>query len=175
MGHRLNILVLMVFALAGLSMLGGCNTAGCTDNQNSLPLAGFYSSATKASLRLDSVEIYGIGAPGDSMLYTPGTPIVEAYMPFRSTATSTSFCIRYCNRELDLPELIDTLAFDYTSMPFFAGEECGAMYRYNIHHLGYTTHLIDSVEIVDSLITNKPIQQIKIYFKTAEAEEGGEQ
>ncbi len=172
--NKLGVSVLMLAVAMAIAMTG-CNTAGCTDNQNSLPLAGFYDASTGAAVSLDSLEIHGIGAPGDSMLYTPGRPISEAYLPFRSTAPSSAFCFHYCNKALSDPALNDTLTFDYTATPYFAGEECGAMYRYHIHRLGYTTHLIDSVAIEDSLITNQAVQQIHIYFKvaTSEAEEGG--
>lgn len=42
------------------------------------------------------------------------------------------------------------------------------MYRYSIEKLNYTTHLIDSVGLVDSLITNADIETIRIYFRTEE-------
>lgn len=173
MGDRVRLFC-TILAVIIFHAFYGCSTSGCTDNQNSLPLAGFYDSSTKGGLSLDSLEIHGIGAPGDSMLYTPGTRISEAYLPFRSTSNTTSFCFRYCNKSLDTSELNDTLTFDYDSYPYFAGEECGAMYRYDIHRFNYTRHLIDSIQIVDSLITNQPVQQIKIFFRTGNAVEGGE-
>ena len=153
----------------------GCNTVGCTENQSSLPLAGFYSSSTGTTLQLDSVEVRGIGAPGDSMLYTPGTRLTEIYLPFRATATETTYLIHYCNQQLSDPSLNDTLHFVYTTSPYFAGEECGAMYRYNIQRIEYTCHLIDSIVIVDSLITNVASQQIHIFYRTSTAKEDHQQ
>lgn len=150
------------------TLLGACNTSGCTDNQNSLPLAGFYSYRTLGAITVDSLDIGGIGAPGDSLLYQAGTPLTEAYLPFRSRETETAFFIEY--RQSALRGLRDTISFTYTSEPYFAGEECGAMLRYRIWRMTYTKNLIDSVGIVDSLITNLPVQQIHIYFPTAEEE-----
>lgn len=155
--------------------VAGCTNGSCTENQSSLPLAGFYNSATKGTVSLDSLEIHGIGAPGDSMLYTPGTPLTEIYLPFRNGSHSTGFCISYRYRELDNPALNDTLTFGYDSSPYFAGEECGAMFRYRLKSLSHTTHLIDSITVVDSLITNKPIQQLHIFFKVTDADEGSDQ
>ena len=40
------------------------------------------------------------------------------------------------------------------------------MYRYTITRLSYTQHLIDSVAVTDSLVTNTDIKRLKIYFRT---------
>lgn len=154
-----------------LSLLGGCNTSGCTENQSSIPLAGFYNSATGRSIVLDSIAVGGVGAPDDSLLYSPGTRLTEIYLPLRSLDSSTSFFIHYAETGLDFPELNDTITLDYTSTPYFASEECGAMYRYNITRMDYTTHMIDSVVIVDSLITNVAVRQFKIFFRVIEQED----
>lgn len=154
--------------------LTGCNTSGCADNQNSLPLAGFFSYETGAQISVDSVEIGGIGAPGDSLLYHAGQSLSEVYLPFRSTQGSTSFYIRYVatgGRPVTTYPA-DTLTFHYSSMPYFAGEECGAMFRYKINRLEHTSHVIDSVAIKDSLITNVAMRQIEIFYPTSQAEEG---
>ena len=58
------------------------------------------------------------------------------------------------------------MEFGYTSEPYFASEECGAMYRYRIHTMRNTFHLLDSVVIVDSLITNADVVTLKFYFRT---------
>lgn len=53
------LLTLMVFAT-------GCNSSGCMENQSSIPLAGFYSAGTEERVVIDSIKVYGLGAPGDS-------------------------------------------------------------------------------------------------------------
>ena len=150
-----------------------CNTTGCTDNQNSIPLAGFYSMSTGKAITVDSIGIGGVG--NDSLFYGPDDKLSQAYLPFRSADKSTAYYIRYMSRDLDFPELIDTIKFSYTSQPWFASEECGAMYRYMITGMDYTRHLIDSVGIVDSLITNAEMERIHIYFRTQEPGEEVEQ
>lgn len=159
----------LLFPLLCLLLLAaGCNSVGCTDNQNSIPLAGFYSMSTGQSIRPDSIAIHGVGAPGDSLLLNPTSPSAQVYLPLRSTRTETSFCIRYCQRALDFVELNDTITFAYTSIPFFASEECGAMYHYRITRLTHTSHLIDSVGLSDSLVTNVERETVQIYFRTSE-------
>ncbi len=144
--------------------MAGCNTLGCLDNGSSLPLAGFFAPDGQI-IQLDSLAIGGVGAPNDSLLITPGTKVSEVYLPLRSTASSTSYVIHYAYRELDADIYNDTITLDYTSIPYFVSEECGAMYYYHIDRMGYTTHLIESIELTDSLITNVDQQRIKIYMR----------
>lgn len=165
----------IVAALAVIAMLGSvssCNTTGCTDNRSSLPLAGFYSAGTGAAIALDSLDIGGIGAPGDSLLLAAGEKASEVYLPFRSEHESAAFCIAYRYKSLDDPALNDTVTFRYDAFPYFASEECGAMMRYHITSIVYTRHLLDSVAVVaaDSVITNAPVENLHLYFKTTTAE-----
>ncbi len=166
--------LIVIPALLALLALPACNNVGCTENRNSIPLAGFYSYSTHAPITVDSVAIGGVGAPADSLLVRPSTKGSQVYLPLRSSADVTKFYIRYKQKALDYPELYDTLTFTYTSVPYFASEDCGAMYHYRITRLEYTTHLIDSVGMTDSLVTNLERENIKIFFRTAETEDENE-
>lgn len=159
------------------SVLVGCNTSGCSDNHSALPLLGFYRSTTHASLTLDSLAIGGVGAPGDSLLVHPGENVTQLYLPFRQDASVTSFYIRYAyaSQGLDRPELNDTVTFHYSASPYFASEECGAMYQYRVHRVDYTRHLIDSVAVTDSMVTNIERERFQIYIRVAETPEEGEE
>lgn len=169
-GELTGLLPLLTAGAAIALTAGGCNTSGCLDNRNSLPLAGFYSYQTGKSLTIDSVEIGGVGAPGDTLLATARYRISEVYMPFRATAPSSAFYFRYVSRALNYPELYDTITFDYTSEPRMISEECGVVYLYHITGMTYTQHLIDSVAVTDSIINNLDLERIRIYFRTAESD-----
>ena len=159
------ILIAIIVAAAASLLCQGCNTSGCTDNQNSLPLAGFYSS-TGEGVTISDIDISGVGQATDSLLYASGTSLHLVYLPFRSKYNTTSYVFHYTQSGIDSPEYNDTISFAYTSEPYFASEECGAMLTYTITGMTHTRHLIQSVEIVDSLITNTDIERIKIYFRT---------
>lgn len=161
----LSSISLIVIAVLAVS-LTSCNTTGCTDNQSSIPLAGFYGSGNDRAISVDSIEIGGEGAPGDSLLTSGMSPVSSIYLPFRAADGNTTFFFRY--RQQALEGLADYITFTYTATPYFASEECGAMYRYHITSCDYTTHLIDRVEILDSLVTNTDVERIKIYFRTAD-------
>lgn len=159
---------LIATIVTGALTLASCSNVGCTENQNSIPLAGFYSMSTHQAVTPDSIAIGGVGAPNDTLLLGPGSRATQVYLPFRSTAPQTEFYIQYKQKALDYPWLTDTLRFVYTATPYFASEDCGAMYHYLITGFSYTTHLIDSVAVTDSLITNIDRETIQIYFRTSE-------
>ncbi len=59
----------LTIAAAGVALTAlaaGCNTSGCQDNGSAIPLAAFYASDTGSPVTLDSLAIYGLGAPADS-------------------------------------------------------------------------------------------------------------
>jgi len=162
-----NILLIVLCVL----VLAACNTTGCLDNQSAIPLAGFRSSATGSDISVSGLRISGVGVHADSALTSGSGAISQVYLPMRSTAQSTAWCFHYTQEGLDDPAFNDTIAFRYESIPYFASEECGAMYRYMIEEVSNTTHLIDSVVVADSLITNVDITRIYIYFRTTDQEE----
>ncbi|MCM1029256.1 MAG: DUF6452 family protein [Pseudoflavonifractor sp.] len=164
MGKILTTAILALMSVAIL--LAGCNSAGCTDNQTSVPLAGFYSYTTGQALALDSVEIGGVGAPHDSLLHSKGS-VKEIYLPLRPGKEATSFFLRYTNRQAAAWSIADTVTFDYTTIPYFVSEDCGAMYRYQITRVSHTHWLLDSVAVLDSTITNADFQRIQFYYTTS--------
>lgn len=166
---RLTIPILTVIA-ALAAVLPGCNTVGCTDNRSSIPLAAFYASETRQPVAIDSVAIGGVGAPGDSLIVKPQRGTSQFYMPLRSTADRTLYFISYRWEGMS-DRYNDTISLEYTSKPFFASEECGAMFRYRITKMEHTSHLLDSIVILDSLVTNAEIPIIRIYYTTGQGDE----
>ncbi len=166
--HSFTLIVTIAIAVG--CALYSCNTNGCTDNRSSIPLAEFYSSSTLNGITLDSLEIYGIDATDTIPLLSAGSEASQVYLPMRSTTSTTSWVLAYRWHNLNIAGIKDTLSFDYDAEPWFATDECGAMYRYRINSVNYTTNIIDSVGIVDSLITNIDCVDMKIYFRTEAAE-----
>ena len=160
------ILTIFILSILSATLITGCNADGCLDNQNSVPLAGFYSKSTLKAISIDSISVGGVNAPNDSLIANNGKGISQVYLPFRAAKESTSFFIHYNQEALNFNELNDTITFEYNSTPYFVSEECGAMYFYTIKKVEYTQHIIDSVGISDSLVKNTDIERIKIYFRT---------
>lgn len=164
----------IIYAVAGLWLVivsASCSNNGCTENRSAVPLARFFDSNTDKVITLDSLSVSGVDQPGDSVLSAAGKPVSEVYLPMRPTHDNVKWCFAYKWKHLDYPQFYDTIAFSYDTTPFFASEECGAYYRYRITEMSFTDHLIESVEIVDSLITNIDRVYVKIYFRVEEEEQ----
>lgn len=155
----------------GMVVAGACSNDECFDNKNSLPLAGFYSSDTvPSSIQLSAVTIYGIGAPGDSILHDSVSGLSETYLPFRIDEGTTSYVIKYMEENLALFNLADTITFDYEIVPWFVSSACGAIYKYKMRTITTTHHIIDSVSCPEGEIDNRNIQNLRIYFRVSESE-----
>lgn len=150
------------------AIVSSCNSGGCTENQTSVPRAGFYDMETLRQIALTGVEVGGVGAPNDSLLATGLSAINEIYLPLRANKATTSFYFRYlvANDSTGLISPRDTLTVTYTTTPYFASEACGAMYRYTITRITHTTLMIDSIALTDSVINNLDIERLKIFFKS---------
>lgn len=160
------LIYILVSILVVASSLCSCSTDGCTENQSSIPLAGFYAAETGEAIALSQLEVYGIGAKGDSLLTEATSTIKQVYLPLRSTQNNTAYCFHYAEFGELATAYNDTVWFEYESTPYFASEECGAMYRYKITSVRHTNVIIDSISLIDPEITNIDMERIKIFFKT---------
>lgn len=167
--HLIRLLPLAA-AVMLVAFATACSTSGCLENQSAVPRAEFCSSATGETVSIDSMLVYGVGVPGDSLLKSDSRAAATVYLPLRSSSAATSFCFRYTEARLNSPALADTLTLAYTSEPRFVSEECGAMYFYRISSLTCTTHLIDSVALRDPLVDNVDRTTLAIYFRIAREE-----
>lgn len=152
---------LLIPIVTGILMLGSCSSNGCLDNQNSLPLAGFYSAASGEPVSVSGLKIGGVGAANDSLLLN-GSATSQIYLPFRASFDEVTYSFSVSSDSVTT--ITDELTFTYDVMPYFVNVDCGAMYRYRITGVWYDGVLIDSVAITDSLITNVDTERIKIYL-----------
>lgn len=159
------------FIIAALT-LACCSSDECDGNKNALPLAGFYdSSSPLEAVTLDSLDIIGVGAPGDQEIIEKGSPVSQVYLPFRLDSDTTVIAIRYMQEHLSQFNVTDTITFRYERIPFFVSAACGAMYNFRITDIECTGLLIDSVTCPVGTITNANMENLRIYFKIAPDED----
>lgn len=165
-----------IFSITGIALAvtiwTGCSSNECYDNHSALPLADFYSVETNQQVSINRLEIFGVGAPGDSILYYDES-LSQAYLPFQLSSDTTTYVFAYLsflqngeNVEEDtrlVPH--DTIKFIYERKTWFVSPACGAMYFFDIEKVEHSSILIDSV-YVDPVITNANASNIKIFFKS---------
>lgn len=152
-------------------VFASCSTSECLDNQNSRPKAVFLASggASAGSLvTVPSLTIYGIGAPGDSLLVNKEN-LSRVTLPFRIGEEKTTYVFEYAVEE-NQPPLSDTLKFTYRSVPEFVSAACGAIYAFEDVSVTSTDWVIDSVSCPRTRIDNVERDYINIYFPVSESE-----
>lgn len=159
---------------AMLAGIGACNSDECYDNRNSLPLAGFYTATeTPEAVSIDSVSIYAIGAPGDSVLHDSVRTLSQTYLPFRidGNASRVRYVIRYLQGNLGRLGIADTISLSYDIEPKFVSAACGVVYIFRITDISTTRYCIDSVTCPRGYIDNVAVENIHIYFRVNTADD----
>ncbi len=145
--------------IAALLLLWSCG-GECYENQNALPQATFVVNGSQpAKGALNSVKVYGLDAPNDSILWEGGQT-EQLFLPFRVDSDTTI----YIFEQLDT-ESRDTVTFLYQRAPQFVSAECGVSFRFIIKSITNTGLLIDSVTCPNGEITNENIANLIIYLK----------
>ena len=148
-----------ILLLAAVALLSACTDGGCYDNGSALPLVRFYVSGTTRQMSVDGLTIFGIDAPGDSIL-VDSTATSEVYLPLRATTNVTQWLFLYPGEDI----ITDTLTVAYRPIPYFAGVECGAMYNFELTSVTVTHYVIDSVAVVKPLVDNSNAVAIRLFF-----------
>ena len=172
--------ILLGFPLSFILAAGisACSADECADNKNSPPLAGFYTmdDGRLQEVSIDSISVFGVGAPGDSLILDTASSVSEEYLPFDICSESSTFVLSY-----DAPSLrengkspYDVITFNYRKRPEFVSHACGAVYVYEITDIVSTHHFIETVDCPDGEIGNADIQNIRIFFKNNIREEDGD-
>lgn len=155
-----------------LCIAAACSNSECFDNKNSLPLAGFYSSdSVPKKLTLQNISIFGLGAPGDSILQDNVSGLNQSYLPFRIDQPSSTYVIKYLSGLLGEYGIADTITFNYEIIPWFVSSACGVVYNYKMTDIVTTHNIIDSVTCPVGTITNADMENIHIYFRVNESDE----
>lgn len=165
-----------IFLFAAVATWFAACSSECSENKNALPLAGFYSSTMPGEkISVQSLAIYGIGAPGDSLLSSPQESKNETFLPFRLDCDTTVYVFRYEYLANDsVPaSASDTVTFIYSRTPRFVNAECGVSYLFGIREIKNTGTLIDSVVCPNGYIDNTNAENLRIYFATNSAADEG--
>lgn len=159
---------MMLGIAAAAAMLLSCAGDGCTSGTASTPQVGFYSSSTLKAIAVDSLTVYGIGAPGDSLLLNCGRAISSLELPLRLATGNVQFVLHYNQKAISDVRYNDTITLAYDAKPWFESDECGVFYVFDITSHKCTNHLIDSMAVPNPHVSNLGIETVKLYFRTQE-------
>lgn len=164
---RLKILTAALCAIL-VGTMASCAGDGCTSGTSSVPLVGFYSASTQKAIVIDSLTVYGIDAPGDSMLTNCGRNMKQIELPLRLSSKSVQFVFHYDQQAISDERYNDTITLNYDALPYFESDECGVFYVFDITGHHHTSHLIDSMAVTFPHVNNLSIETVKLFFRTQE-------
>ncbi|MBO7418233.1 MAG: calcium-binding protein P [Bacteroidaceae bacterium] len=124
------------------------------------------SAVWETSYSLDSLTVYAFGT--DSIIINNDLDVSSLRLPLRTNVEETTLVFSYTFHEGDtLPQHNDkdTLVFRHHNTPYFLTLDCNFVVKQEVTDLRYTTHVLDSIVIVNPTATlNDDKENIKIYY-----------
>ena len=103
-------------------------------------------------------ELSLLTQPKQGVLLNRKTGADRVELPLSFTAERDTFFFQYSAR------LADTVWVDHLNHPYFSSMDCGTVMHYKIVGITSTHHLIDSIQVVSSEVTNMLKENVKIYY-----------
>lgn len=114
--------------------------------------ATLWDSSTQKSVE-SKITVWGIGLEN---LWVRDSVLQEIILPLSDNDT-TSYLIWFDSQP-------DTIRFIHETTQKYASMESGFYYEYKLRSIDCTHHRIDSIRILDSLVTKKWNENIKLYL-----------
>ncbi|MGL5015486.1 MAG: DUF6452 family protein [Bacteroidales bacterium] len=157
-------ILLSLLTLIALSTIVGCGNEGCQETISVNARCSFYSKSTNASFTFDSITVYGIGAPQDSILYNRATSQSYIKLPLKKFQEESSYVLHFQGAESEIIDQRDTVTFYYKNKSYFISEDCGTVIHHLVDSVRYTRHYIDSLIVAKQSIINLDEENLLLLF-----------
>ena len=143
-----------------------CGESDCSLSTISQARFDFLDSKTNKNVALtNGVMISGIATINNSAIVDTLFNQAESYMTLPLSYTNqTTYVMHYSET------LRDSIWLTHKNIPFVGDIECGSMMYYKIEDLNYTTHVLDSVTLVNPEINNEEKKNFNIYYHATDSE-----
>lgn len=114
---------------------------------------------------LDVLNVYAYGT--DSVIINDDQDVKTLSLPLRFNVEETIMVFSYMLHSEDtLPQRYDkdTIVFRHHNTPYFLTLDCNFVVKQELTDLQYTTHVLDSIVIVNPTASNDGTENIKIYY-----------
>lgn len=139
-----------------------CDETECTES-TVVEFYGNFYNVRDNTVYTDTLAIYGIGAPNDSLLID-SMSIKSISLPLKLTDTETSFVFDFINRA-KAAIVRDTVFVYHQNNVHFISDACGCVMFFSIDSIAYTKHKIDSIAINLKDVINEPQENIQLFFR----------
>lgn len=132
---------------------------------NILTVVATDTAKWETSYSLDVLNVYAFGT--DSIIVNNETNVKKLSLPLRTNVEETTLVFSYMYRSEDT--LLhtfnkDTITFLHQNTPYFLTLDCNFVVKQVLTDLQYTTHVLDSIVIVNPTASIDGTENIKIYY-----------
>ncbi|MCE2611887.1 DUF6452 family protein [Flavobacteriaceae bacterium D16] len=141
----------------------------CVDGDTPLLVLRFYDAADTASFKsVTNLRIIGLGQEAPVNTFSDRSSTDSVAIPLRADQSPTQFFLILDSNDEDEVETgnIDTLSFNYTIEEVFVSRACGFVVNFNELNPDLTSgsdNWIQSIEVVDTTVTNQFSAHVKIF------------
>ena len=132
---------------------------------NILTVISTDSAQWETPYSLDLLNLYAYGT--DSIIINDDQNVKNLSLPLRYNVEETTLIFSYMlHAEDTLPQHYDkdTIVFRHHNTPYFLTLDCNFVVKQELTDLQYTTHVLDSIVIVNPTASNDGTENIKIYY-----------
>ncbi|MBQ6747035.1 MAG: calcium-binding protein P [Bacteroidaceae bacterium] len=132
---------------------------------NILTVISTDSAQWETPYSLDVLNVYAYGT--DSIIVNDDQSVNKLSLPLRFNVEETTLIFSYMlHAEDTLPQYYDkdTIVFRHHNTPYFLTLDCNFVVKQELTDLQYTTHVLDSIVIVNPTASNDGTENIKIYY-----------
>lgn len=160
------IFILLFPFLVSCLLIQSCGESDCSLSTTSYARFDFLDGKTQKSVTLtNGAMITGIITIDDTLNVDTVFNRAESYMSVPLSYTNQTMYVMHYSENLR-----DTIRLSHKNIPFVSDIECGSMMFYQVEEFTYTTHVLDSVTLVNPEINNEEKKNFNIYYRTADSE-----
>lgn len=160
------IFALLLPFLMSCLLIPSCGESDCSLSTISYARFDFLDGKTQKSVALtNGAMITGFINFEDTLIVDTVFNQAESYMSVPLSYTNQTMYVMHYSETLR-----DTIRLIHKNIPFVSDIECGSMMFYLVEDFSYTTHVLDSVTLVNPEINNEEKKNFNIYYRIADSE-----
>jgi hypothetical protein len=130
----------------------------CNQNKDVVMKAGFYRISGGAPVGAVAPEL-SVSSILGTTIFSRQTGVPAFTLTLNPVTDSVQYIIKMDN---GLPN--DTITVGYTTSTVVLSPDCGSIFNHNLTRVRTSTHVLDSIQIVDPFVRNSIVENVRIFF-----------
>lgn len=136
-----------------------CEDTKCSTTGRPSPQFNFVEKSSLKKIAFDTLTVVALNAVhGDSVILNKATKVSGVTLPLSYSNNQTAMVFSYSKN------LSDTLWITHANIEHFLSVDCGITMYHQIEKVVHTSHLIDSIAIINSGVDINEKENIRVYY-----------